>query len=385
MVSFRHAYWFILTILHIVALPILVLLLLREKYKQSIPARFFLFKNSKPQDCDLWLHGSSLGEIIALSPLIEQFKNRKIFVSSTTQTGFTKANEYKVQRAYLPFETLLWFWVPRTKVLVVMEAELWLLLFSYAKIKGARTVLINARISDRSLKSYMRFRWLYKRIFAQIDTVFAQSDKDRERLITLGAKNVTISGNIKLAQTPQVKSKLEKPNSLIITAASTHKGEEERIIEAYLRLGKGKLIVVPRHPERFNAVSKIMLRYANEAGKSFERYSEGKSLHADMILVDVMGELNSIYAITDVTILGGAYEKIGGHNPLEPLHFKNRIISGENIFNQRPLFDAMQNVHFSTLDNLDEVIEVSLNFPPASLKQECNLNSIITAIEKGMQ
>jgi len=384
-VSFRHVYWLILASLHIVALPILVLLSFKQRYKQSIPARFFLFNNSKPKDSDIWFHASSLGETIALSPLIEQFKDKNLFISSTTQTGFCRAGEYNIQRSYLPFETLLKFWIPRTKVLVVMEAELWLLLFSYAKIKGAKTVLINARISDRSLKSYKRFRWLYKKIFSQIDEVYAQSIIDKERLESLGATNVKVSGNIKLAQIPKVKTELLKPESLIITAASTHKGEEEGIIEAYLHFGKGKLVVVPRHPERFESIAKMMQKYANSSGKTFEKFSTTKELKADMILVDVMGELNSIYAITDITILGGAFVSIGGHNPLEPLYFANRIISGVEIFNQRPLFEAMKNVHFSSLEKLSKALEVALNSPIASLKQECDIDNIINSISKEMR
>jgi len=381
-VSFRHIYWLSLALLHIVALPVLVLLSFKQRYKESIPARFFLLNNFKPKDSDIWFHASSLGETIALSPLIEYFKDKKLFISSTTQTGFDRAGEYNIQRAYLPFETLLKFWIPSAKVLVVMEAELWLLLFTYAKSRGAKTVLINARISDRSIKSYMRFRWLYKKIFAQIDEVYAQSITDKERLESLGARNVQVSGNIKLAQVPKVKTKLSKPKSLVVTAASTHKGEEEGIVEAYLKFGQGKLIVVPRHPERFESVAKMMQKYADANNITFEKFSISKELKADMILVDVMGELNSIYAVTDITVLGGAFEKVGGHNPLEPLYFTNRIVSGKEIFNQRPLFEAMKNVHFSSLEKLDNVLEIALNSEPASLKQECDIDNIINSISK---
>ena len=380
--QFERVYWLILAVLHLVALPFLVLLSFKKRYKNSIPARFFLLNNRKIKEVDIWLHASSLGETIALSPLVEHFKDKNLFVSSTTQTGFERAGEYNVARAYLPFETLLKFWIPKTKILVVMEAELWLLLFTYAKRKGAKTILINARISDRSLKSYMRFKWLYERIFFQIDEVYAQSEIDKKRLESLGAKNVKVSGNIKLAQVPKVKTILTKPEDLVITAASTHKGEEEGIIEAYLGFGRGKLIVVPRHPERFGSVAKVMKEYALKNNKTFEQFSHTKALEADMILVDVMGELNSIYAITDITVLGGAFEKIGGHNPLEPLHFGSKIISGKEIFNQRLLFDAMKNVHICSLDDLDKVLEVAQKSPVASLKQECDIDTIINTISK---
>jgi len=384
-VSFRHIYWLLLTILHLVALPYLVLLSLKQRYKNSVKARFLGFSNPKPKDSDVWFHACSLGETAALSPLIEYFADKKLLITTTTETGFEKAKSYNVTSRYLPFETLLWMWAPKTKVLVVMEAELWLLLFSIAKSRGAKTLLINARISNRSVEKYKKFSWLYRYIFACIDEVYAQSSIDKERLESLGATNVKVSGNIKLAQIPKVSRTLDKPNDLVITAASTHKGEEEAIIEAYLRFGRGKLILVPRHPERFESVSKMMQKIANKNGKTFERFSQVKTLESDMILVDVMGELNNIYKITDLVVLGGSFEPIGGHNPLEPLYFGCRIVSGEHVFNQKLLFDAMENVHFSTLSKLDIAFEKALASKSATLKQECDIESIINSISKGIK
>jgi 3-deoxy-D-manno-octulosonic-acid transferase len=118
------------------------------------------------------------------------------------------------------------------------------MLFLMAKKKGAKTLLINARISDKSYKSYLRFRFFYKKIFENIDKVFAQSEVDKQRLQELGAKNVEVIGNIKLAQLPKRRALFEKPNITTIVAASTHEGEEELILNSYKK-EFGKLIIVP--------------------------------------------------------------------------------------------------------------------------------------------
>ncbi len=219
---------------------------------------------------------------------------------------------------YLPFEPLLWFWVRPQKVLAVMEAELWYLLFYLAKRRGAKTMLINARISDRSWRSYRRFAWFYRKIFLWVDEVYAQSETDRERLETLGAKRVVVTGNIKLAEPAKAAKRYPKPSGIVVTAASTHEGEEEGILDAFLRWREGhpdaKLLIVPRHPERFEKVFGLARAAAGEALR-VGRWSQTRSLEADIVVIDVMGELVNFYAVSDIVVLGGAFAPVGGHNP----------------------------------------------------------------------
>ncbi len=265
-----------------------------------------------------------------------------------------------------------------------MEAELWFLLFYIAKLRGAKTMLINARISDRSWKSYRRFSWLYRKVFDLIDEVYAQSETDRERLELLGAKRVTVTGNIKLAQSVRATRSYPKPSGTVVTAASTHEGEEEAVLDSFLEFKRGqqdaRLLIVPRHPERFDKVCDVAKRAASGSGLSFCRWSESKSLDADIVVIDAMGELINIYAISDIVILGGAFAPIGGHNPAEVLPFGCRLITGKSIFNQKAIFAEMDGVLFCDLPELARTLREALDAPPPRLKHEADLEPILKGI-----
>lgn len=322
----------------------MILLTLKQKYRYSIPARFLLLKNPPFQEEGIWFHVASFGEVRSLKPLVLRL-NKSINISTITQTGFEEAGKLTQNNRYLPFELLLPFWIKKQQALVVSEAELWYLLFLVAKLKGAKTYLINARISDHSYKSYLKFSWFYKKIFAQIDTVFAQSEKDKSRLLELGAQNVVVNGNIKAFQEIEVIKVYSKPLMEVITLASTHKGEEALILKNLKLEQHQKCIVVPRHPERFNDVDKELQKYALERGVTYHRFSQREDLESDIVLIDCLGELINLYAISDIVILGGSFvEGVGGHNPLEPAHFKCKILSGKHIFNQETLFDLVDGI-----------------------------------------
>jgi 3-deoxy-D-manno-octulosonic-acid transferase len=237
-----------------------------------------------------------------------------------------------------------------------MEAELWYILFLFAKRKGAKTYLINARISDKSYNSYKKMSWFYKYIFKNIDKIYAQSEIDKKRLEELGGKSIEVIGNIKLAQLPKITKEYKKPNSTLITAGSSHEKEEELILKAYKK-EHGKLVIVPRHPERFDKVYELIDLYSKKNNLSCHRFSQKENFDSDIILIDKMGELNNIYAISDVVILCGAFEKIGGHNPVEPAYFGCKLISGKHIFNQKSLFDCINNYYIIQNDELEKYLD----------------------------
>ena len=265
---FSIFYYLVLSFIYILAIPYLIFKSRNSKYRQAIPAKFFLKDNVPFKENGIWFHSCSMGETKAIKSLIENYlENANISV--ITNTGFEEAKKISLNVRYLPFEIFLPFWVNKQKVLVVMEAELWYLLFLFAKKKGAKTLLINARISDKSYKSYKRFSFFYKRIFQNIDKVFAQSEVDKHRLEELGASNVEVIGNIKLAQLPKVNIELEKPKQVVITAASTHENEEKLILDAYKK-EQGKLIIVPRHPERFEKVHLQILEFIKDKNISYQ-------------------------------------------------------------------------------------------------------------------
>ena len=448
-------YYILLCFLHVLALPLLCALSLRKKYKRSIPLRFLIPKNHSKESYDIWLHACSVGEVQSLQTLIESIpKTQSIFLSVITQTGYKQAQDLYAKYEnlsidYLPFETFIPLFAPTCKKLFVFEAELWLMLFVYAKHKGATTKLVNARISTRSVKRYQKLRIFYKHFFSFVDSVLSQSDEDTERLKSLGAKNVKTIGNLKLLNPIKPKIAYKKPESLIIVAASTHTNEEEFVLNAWSKAKalwesdsevlenmefklchikqsemsknteskkdfspfletqneknldsikfaplrpaptqmvenldfinnhnkececkthlhnatkdyttikkdskKNLLVIVPRHPERFQSVFQLCKQYGKTMCLSELQNDSTLDLdmiHADILLVDTMGSLINFYAISDIVILGGAFAKVGGHNPLEPATFANVLISGTEIFNQKALFAYIQNYYL--IDN----------------------------------
>ena len=377
---FSVFYYLVLSFIYILAIPYLIFKSRNSKYTKAIPAKFFLEDNVPFKENGIWFHSCSMGETKAIKPLIENYlENANISV--ITNTGFEEAKKISSNVRYLPFEIFLPFWVNKQKVLVVMEAELWYLLFLVAKKKGAKTLLINARISDKSYKSYKRFSFFYKKIFQNIDKVFAQSEVDKSRLEELGATNIEVIGNIKLAQLPKVNVNLEKPKQVIITAASTHENEEKLILEAFKK-EQGKLIIVPRHPERFEKVDLQILEFIKDKDISYHKYSTKNDFDSDIILLDKMGILNDIYAISDVVILGGGFEKIGGHNPIEPAFFNCKIISGKNIFNQKSLFDCIKNYYLIENDELGNYLDNLKNLEKPILTKAGSIEPIIKEINK---
>lgn len=352
------------------------------KYKNALKARFFLRNNPPFDKNEITFHACSLGEVKSLEPFVSYYGAKEVNISTITNTGFEEANKLTKNARYLPFEALIPFWLKKTKVLVVLEAELWFMLFFIAKRQKTKTMLINARISDKSYKSYKRFSWIYKKIFSNIDVVFAQSQKDKERLKELGAKNIKVCGNIKTVMKIEQTKVYKKPNLRLLVGASTHKNEEKIILNAYDK-SFGNLILAPRHPERFGEVEKLAKEYAKKNNLSFSLFSKRQDFEANITLLDKLGELVNVYAISDVVILGGAFESIGGHNPLEPAKFNNIVLSGKNIFNQKSLFSCLENYHLiepEDLRNNLEKIKKSKNIQKTKIKNLGSIEPIIGEI-----
>ena len=377
---FSIVYYLFSGIIYVLAIPYLLFKSRNQKYKIAIPSKFFLSNNKSFEKEKIWFHTCSMGETKAIKPIIDEI-NDEVNISVITNTGFEEAKKLSKNVRYLPFEIFLPFWVKKQKALVVMEAELWYMLFLCAKSKGAKTFLINARISDKSYKSYKRFSFFYKKVFQNIDKIFAQTNIDKKRLIELGAKNVEVIGNIKLAQLPEVTREFKKVDDTLITAGSTHENEEELILNSYERRF-GRLVIVPRHPERFEKVDLLIKKFVKNKNLSYHRFSQKEDFDSDIILVDKLGELNNIYAISDVVILGGAFENIGGHNPIEPAFFNCKLISGENIFNQKSLFECVNNYQIVKKDELKNKLENIEKLEKSTLIQKGDINPILEELKE---
>lgn len=321
--------------------------------------------------------------------MVEQLPQEMLRMTTTTQTGFEAVKSYTEQSRYLPFEPLLFGWLKPQKVLVVMEAEFWYLLFALAHNRGAKTILINARMSDRSYPKYLKMRWLYVQIFKYIDEVYAQTQKDKERLEELGAKKVQVTGNIKLSKLPEPNRMLKKPDSLIVCGASTHEGEEDIILDAFLKLKEeekdAKLILVPRHPERFEKVAGLVEQVVGSSELSWHRFSENESFESDIVVVDTLGELVNIYSISDIVILGGAFEPVGGHNAAEAAQFGCKIISGKHYFNQQDIFAAIEGIAIVEASNLTRRLQQHALLKPTVIRQRSDISPIVECINGILQ
>lgn len=382
--AFYFALVWVVQLLVLLALP---LLRLKAKYRHSLPARFALWRNAFPRKrIDFWFHACSLGEVSSLLPLLsflgDSGRDTNVLLTTITKTGYDKAlslqqacgNErLHISVRYLPFEPLLPLWVGDVRKLLVLEAELWYALFAVAKKRGAETVLLNARISTRSYPKYLRFAWFYAQIFAQIDTILAQSDSDKECLQTLGAQNVAVAGNLKILNLPKSKQLFARPARPLVVLASTHNGEESLLFDALRPLYESPtspfiLLVAPRHPERFDSVWELMCtRFVGH--KMSRRSAGGAFLESDIVLADSLGELVEFYAIASVVVLCGSFVPVGGHNPLEVAAFSVPLLSGKEIFNQIPLFDLVEGYALIEAHELPEKLANLAALSPTRLRK----------------
>ena len=372
--------------LYFVALPLLVYLSFKQKYRESIPARFFLFNNPRFKNGNgVWFHVCSLGEARALKPILDLLGDKDIKITTITHTGQAEARRYNAEVRYLPYEMFLPFWARGQDVLVVLEAEFWFMLFSVLRAKGTRIILLNARISEKSAKKYLQFAWFYKKMLSHVEIIYAQSEADKNRFLALGAKNIEVIGNIKLAGKISKTKEYKKPQVELIVAGSTHENEEESVLKSFVEYRKqsdAKLAIVPRHPERFESVYDLMKKYADKNSLTISRFSHDKEFKTDMILVDAMGELNNIYAISDIVILGGAFrDDVGGHNPLEPAYFGCKIITGKHFFHQKELFKYVHHVQYVERDEIHKALMKCKELPPSMVEEKINLEPVISRIK----
>ncbi|CAM2815729.1 lipid IV(A) 3-deoxy-D-manno-octulosonic acid transferase [Helicobacter burdigaliensis] len=396
---FVLTYYILVCLVHLLGIPFLFVLSFKEKYKNSLKRRFFIPEAFKSKKEVHWFHACSFGEVRALSNVIlklQKHKDCEILLTTTTQTGYKLALELFDKRCvrYLPFESFIPFFVGRLKIktLTLFEAELWLMLLYYAKKIGAKTYLLNARISLRSYPKYLRFKFFYHKLFSLLDIIYAQSLMDKKRLLALGATKIEVFGNLKAMERPNVTKEYPKPSKSIIIVASSHakdnKSEEEEVLKEILKWQelnpdnkeRFSIIFAPRHPERFLEVENklnIILQEANKE-KIAKLSKEDLQSEREFYLLDCLGELNNYYAISDLVILCGSFlQGIGGHNPIEPAYFGARIISGAYIFNQKTLFSNLQGYVICKIEDLKVVLQNWENIPNAIIKNKQNLDTIL--------
>jgi len=289
--------------------------------------------------------------VLSIQNLISEVKKNhsdwRIYLSTLTPTGFEIANK-KIKADGIFYFPLDFPWIIRKyfqkikpELLILTESEFWPNLLNEAKKMGIKVLLVNGRISDNSFKKYYLFRYLFKKIFANISLFLVQSSKDREKLEKIGVESnkIIVVGNLKAEISikkcnPQEIEKLKLKMGIdsskkVIVGGSTLKGEEEKLLKAFTEIRKKKenilLILAPRHPERFDEVEKLVKKFPLKyTRKSY--FKEKKKW--DIMILDTLGELINFYAVCDLAFVGGSLVPKGGHNILEPAFFRNPIFFG---------------------------------------------------------
>ncbi len=334
--------------------------LTQKAYRDRMSERFGRYRGDLEAG-GIVVHGSSVGEIIALQPLVknimENHPDKRLTVTTFTPTGSDQVQRRfgsSVQHCYLPVDAKgpveRFLSIIQPEILIIMETEIWPVLIDRCHKRNIKILLINARISGRSFPKYQKIIKLIKPTLQKLNAILAQSQDDQDRLIALGAKTkkTCVSGNIKYdipAKEPLSNSdaKVSSGSRKIWVVGSSHEDEEDLILDAYnLLLGdfrKLMLVIAPRHPERIEPLSeKIVDRRLTFIKRSeLDQPSEGTHIW----LIDTMGELLTFYALGDVCTIAGSFGKTGGHNPLEAALFAKPIIVGTNMDNFKDIHEQL--------------------------------------------
>jgi 3-deoxy-D-manno-octulosonic-acid transferase len=336
-----------------------------RKYVVSLPQRLGYLPLSFNHDGDesIWIHAVSVGEVLTARALLEQLRERyprlRIFLSTTTITGQQIARnnlQYVDDVFYFPFD--LGFIVNRTlrlvrpRLFIMMETEIWPNLLRACRRDGVKTMLVNGRISSRSYPRYRFARPFFRRVLADVDRFCMQSEESARRIVDIGAEwgRVTVTGSLKFdsLEIPGSSASVDRgrnrvlryfrisPGRPVIIAASTLKGEEEPVLEAFQRIRATRtntlLIIAPRKPERFDEVERLARSRGWNVGRRSELRVDAEPRY-DIIIVDTIGELAQIFQVATAVFVGGSLVDAGGHNILEPAVFGKPIVFGPHMQN----------------------------------------------------
>ena len=320
---------------------------------------------SKPGLPVLWLHAVSVGEVLAVSRLVTELDTAlpqfRVLISTTTRTGQELARQrFGDDRVFycpldLPWAVSAFLSALQPRMLILAETEFWPNLLSGCFRRGIPVAVVNARISDRSWPRYRRLKSLWRPILSRLSRVLAQSENDAERLRAIGCEHdrVSVTGNLKFDVRAAEEAEATRTLKIlaahlrIVVAGSTLEGEEAALLQAWPRLlaadSQLVLVLAPRHPERFAAVAALL----DQSGASWTRRSEWKSQPpaeikpGQIVLLDTIGELASVYSLAAVAFVGGSIAPAGGHNPLEPAQFGVPIVMGPNYVNFRAIAEDL--------------------------------------------
>ncbi len=384
--------WFY-TLLFYISLPLIVARLWwrgrrAPLYRQRIGERFGYFTPTvKPHG--IWVHAVSVGETIAAAPLVrallQRYPDSAVTITTMTPTGSERVRDLfgdSVFHVYAPYDVphCLARFLARVQpsLLIIIETELWPNTIHACATRNIPVLLANARLSEKSARGYGRFPALTAPMLRELNKVVAQNADDGARFVALGLpqQQLAVSGSIKfditldtalIARAQQTHAQwrhasLVRAARFIWIAASTHAGEDEIILRAHRQLRErfadALLILVPRHPERFNDVATLIENHALK----FVRRSQAQIPASDcaVLLGDTMGELLFLYGCADCAFVGGSFVERGGHNTLEPAAWGLPILSGPSDFNFREISTLLQRADALVIVNDADVLASEL-------------------------
>ena len=336
-----------------------------RKYVTSLPQRLGILPVSFNLDADesIWIHAVSVGEVLTARALLQELRERyprlRLFLSTTTITGHQVARnnlQFVDEVFYFPFDFR--FIVQRTlrlvrpRLFIMMETELWPNLLRACRAAGVRTLLVNGRISSRSFPRYKLAKPLFRHVLAHVDRFCMQSEESARRIIDMGADpaRVSVTGSLKFdaLQIPGTPTAPDRGQNRVlryfriaagrpvVIAASTLKGEEEPVLEAFQRIRSTQpnalLIIAPRKPERFDDVERLARRPGWTVTRRSDLRVDAEPRH-DVVILDTIGELAQLFQVATVVFVGGSLVDAGGHNILEPAVFGKPIVFGPHMQN----------------------------------------------------
>lgn len=388
-------YFFYIALIYLLSPFLVVFHYVRGLKNKEYHARwkeYFGFYSEKNTQQVVWLHAASVGEVEAANALINYFQETscKILITTATEPGYQRVQALQgnaVEHVYLPLDTpdamARFFRQFQPKVAIILEMEIWPVLFTQCAQNSIPLFIVNARLSEKSAAKYRKLKFFLQDIFSGISAVIVQTEVDALHYQSIGvdAKKITVSGNIKLdmqipdtiaEQAIHIKQALF-PGRTILVVGSTHEGEDELFFAAYKRMKQQfpalLLVLVPRQPRRAPMIIKLCQSEKLEIISWTEKKSCPQSI--DVFLVDTIGELKQMYAMADCSFVAGSMVPIGGHNVFEPILLGIPVLFGPYMKNSallsQQLLAAKGAIQCSDVGDI--VDNVSLILAQASVRQ----------------
>ncbi|HCH2419158.1 TPA: lipid IV(A) 3-deoxy-D-manno-octulosonic acid transferase [Vibrio parahaemolyticus] len=354
----------------------------KPKFGGRWKEHFGITPQLKTHQRPIWIHAVSVGESIAATPLIkelkQQYPEQPIVVTTTTSTGAEQIAKLGdlVEHRYMPidfgFAVKSFLKAIQPEKMLIIETELWPNTLHVVKQANVPITVVNARLSEKSCQNYAKVQWLFNQLHPCLTQVLCQTDSDAERFERLGVnkEKLSVTGSIKFdiqisdhvkLQGKALRAQLGKDRPVWI-AASTHKGEDEQVLEAHKQILESHpnalLILVPRHPERFDDVFALCKKQGFETVRRTEKQPAENT--TQIYLGDTMGEMLVLIGAADICFMGGSLigDKVGGHNVLEPAALGVPVITGPSYYNFQDLVAKM--LHKKVIKLIESPNEMSL-------------------------